>query len=247
MNHDEFGNRMKQFEAIEARRLFLPTLPVVVRLDGKCFSFWTRGLNVPYDTRMIDIMRNVTMKLVEETNALIGYTQSDEITLLLYSDDITKPIYFGGRISKIISVLSSVATYWFNHLVQQMDFPQRQRITPAYFDCRAWAVPSRTEAVNSLLWREFDATRNSIYSAARTFYSHEQLHKCKKPQLMDLLMEHGVNWNDYPSEFKRGIYIQKRLGTISQLDLPPMNIVANRVQVVFDKHDPALIDDLTLS
>lgn len=234
---DQFGDRMKRYEAIEANREFTPLLPIMVRLDGKCFSKWTKGLTKPYDERMIQLMTDVTTELVRESNAIIGYTQSDEISLVLYSDDIIRPIYFNGRITKIVSVLSSVATYWFNRLVQEMDFPEHQRQSPGLFDCRAWTVPSRTEAVNSILWRETDAVRNSINSAARTVFSHKELTGVKKAEIMDRLMEHGINWNDYPAAFKRGTYIQKRLGEYVTLDMPPMNRVLNRVGVFFEQQD----------
>lgn len=242
--NNEFGDRMKLYENIEARRRFVPLLPIIVRLDGKCFSSWTRGLKRPYDPRMIELMTLVTKKLVKETNAVIGYTQSDEISLILYSDDIIRPVYFDGRISKIISVLSSVATYWFNQLKMDVELDENITAKPAFFDCRAWTVPNLTEAVNSILWRELDATRNSVNSAARSVYSHDELHGATKAEVMDMLMDKGINWNDYPSSFKRGVYVQKRnvLGNsneITVLDLPPLNTIENRVDVIFKKQDIA--------
>ena len=260
MKNDLFGNRMKEYEGIEAERKFIPTLPIIVRLDGRCFSRLTKDLDRPYDSDMSELMTNVTIKLVEETGAIIGYTQSDEISLILYSDSIDHPVYFNGRISKIISVISSVATYWFNHLREDMDFPDSFFDLPGFFDCRAWNVPSRVEAVNSLLWREMDATKNSISMAARTHYTHKQLHGVKREGLLDMLMEKGINWNEYPAYFKRGTYIQKRAkpvdrtipghmnddvterSVVSTLLLPPLTRVVNRTGVFFEKQEP-IVDE----
>lgn len=241
---DQFGDRMKRYENGEVGRRFTPLLPVIVRLDGKCFSKWTSQLEKPYDNRMIDLMTQVTKILVEESNARIGYTQSDEISLVLYSEDYTKPIYFDGKIHKIVSVLTSVATYWFNEFSLNL-MPAEVSVDPGFFDCRAWTVPNQMEAVNSLLWRECDATRNSINSAARMYYTHDELHGVSRDNVMDMLWEKGVNWNDYPSSFKRGVYVQKRpdLKNVNKkitqvLELPPLSRIVNRVEVLFEGQDP---------
>ena len=255
-----FGNRMKEYEGIEADRKFIPTLPIIVRLDGRCFSRLTKDLDRPYDSNMSELMTNVTINLVKETEAIIGYTQSDEISLILYSDSIEHPVYFNGRISKIISVISSVATYWFNELKHDKDFPDSFFELPGLFDCRAWTVPNRTEAVNAVLWREMDATKNSVSAAARVYYTHRELHGVKREGLMDMLMAKGINWNDYPAYFKRGTYIQKRAtpvdravpgltvsdqsiatrGVVNTLPMPPLTTVVNRTGVFFEKQEPVV-------
>ena len=253
--NDQFGDRMKDYEGIETNNKFIPTLPVIVRLDGKCFSRLTKSLNRPYDERMAKLMIDVTKELVKETNAVIGYTQSDEISLVLYSDSYEVPIYFNGKSHKIISVLTSIATYWFNEYKHDFDFPDEMMDIPAFFDCRAWNVPTRTEAVNTLLWRELDALKNSVSVSARQFYTTKELVGVKRDQMMDMLMENGVNWNDYPAFFKRGTYIQKRVEPVDdvlpglvrtdpprfivqELDLPPLTRVTNRTGVFFEKQEP---------
>lgn len=101
------------------------------------------------------------------------------------------------------------------------------------FDCRVFQVPTRAEAVNCLIWRELDATRNSIQMAAQANFSHKQLHgkNCNELQEM-LFQEKAINWNDYPSFFKRGTYIQRRkvvrAYTSSELDVLPLNHNAHK-------------------
>ena len=260
MKEDKFGDRMKMYENIEAQRAFMPGLPICVRIDGRAFHTFTRGMKRPYDEDMSNAMVETMKYLVEQTFACIGYTQSDEITLIL--SDAKEPL-FGGRISKLTSLFASMATAKFNEVIHKKyhDKPLAQ------FDCRCWQVPNRTEAVNELLWREFDATKNSISMAARAYYSDKQLLGKNGSQKQDLLMEKGVNWNDYPAFFKRGTYAkrlvierpmsdeewskipkehQETLGrntpvkrsVIQTLDMPIFSKVTNRVDVIFEDAKP---------
>ena len=85
--NDALGDRMKEFEMLEAGRRLLPVIPALARIDGRRFSRFTSGLARPYDQRLSDLMIATTKHLVEETNANCGYTQSDEITLTWYTAD----------------------------------------------------------------------------------------------------------------------------------------------------------------
>jgi tRNA(His) guanylyltransferase len=269
---DDLGDRMKAYERAEAGRRFMPLLPVLVRLDGKNFSSWTRGLQRPYHQGLTDLMVAVTRYLVEESNATIGYTQSDEISLVLYSDNYKSQIFFDGRIQKLTSVLASMATWAFNAW-GPMHIPEKRRVAfqpafqPAFFDCRCWQVPTLLEAVNMLYWREVDATKNSVSMAAREYYSHLELHEKGRANQMDMLMAKGVNWDKYPSYFKRGTYVQRKKivraftaeeidklpaqhearvnpalmverSEIQVLEMPPFSKVLNKEGVIFRGEKP---------
>lgn len=262
---DKFGDRMKMYEGIEANRSFMPRLPICVRIDGRAFHTFTRGMKRPYDKDMSDSMVETMRYLVEQSDACIGYTQSDEITLIL--SDIKDPM-FNGRISKLTSVLASIATAKFNEEIHKK-YPDKPL---AFFDCRCWQVPNRTEAANELLWREFDATKNSISMAARAYYSDKQLMNKNGSEKQDMLMEKGINWNDYPVFFKRGTYAQRktveRLLTdeewnkipekhrltldrntkvkrheIRILDMPIFSKVTNRENVIFEGEEPNVAEN----
>ncbi len=261
---DLFGDRMKDYEQQEAGRRFLPLLPVCARLDGKGFHRLTKGLERPYDRRFVELMRRTTAHLVQETQACMGYTQSDEISLVWYSDEYKSQIFFDRRIQKMVSVLASMTTAFFNaHLPELL--PEKIGIL-ALFDCRVWQVPTLAEAANTFLWREFDATKNSISMAARHYYSHEALHKKTSDEMQDMLWQKEVNWNEYPPFFKRGTFIQKRKigraftaeeienlpatheahtltierSEIQCLNMPPFAKVKNRVEVIFSAAEPEI-------
>jgi tRNA(His) guanylyltransferase len=202
------GDRIKGYEARETKRSFIPGIPVVVRLDGKRFSKFTKNMEKPFDAGFTDLMVLTTHYLVEQTGARIGYTQSDEITLIYLQDKPKSEIYLNGRVQKMTSILASMATGYFNDCRETA--LQRDPGTIAMFDCRAFQVPSKDEAVNVLIWRELDAARNSVSMLANHYFSHKELQGKNVSQVQDLLMGyHQVNWNDLKVAWKRGTYVQR--------------------------------------
>lgn len=72
------------------------------------------------------------------------------------------------------------------------------------FDCRAFNIP-KEEICNNLIWRQQDATRNSIQQVAHTYFSHGELNNLSCDELQEkLFQEKGINWNNYPTRLKRG-------------------------------------------
>lgn len=206
--NDSLGNRMKAYESQTTGIRLIPRIPVIARLDGKGFSKFTKGLKRPYDERLSNLMIETTKYLVKETNANCGYTQSDEITLMWYTDKIDSAIYFDGRLFKMLTDLSAMASVFFNRKLADY-LPEKSDKMPR-FDARVYSVPTLDEAVNSFLWREIDATKNSISMAAQAFYSHGQLMNKTSSEKQEMLFQKGVNWNDYPTFFKRGTYVQRK-------------------------------------
>lgn len=199
---DPLGDEVKRFEDIEAGRKMMPGLPVCARLDGRAFHTFTRGCLRPSDPGMAGAMIETARALVDEFHASVGYSQSDEITLLWRA-----PEHFDGRFQKLSSVLAGYASSVFvQEVIRRL--PGRERMNPC-FDCRVWQVPTREDAINVLYWREADAVKNSVQMAARSVYSHKELHGKGRRELMDLLMAKGINWNDYLPHFKRGVYLQR--------------------------------------
>ena len=208
MERESLGARMKRYEAAEAGRRLMPLLPVLARLDGRGFSTFTRGLERPFDARLSALMIEATRALVEETGARVGYTQSDEISLLWYTTNSKHPLFFDGRVQKMVSVLAALATVEFNRglLAVLPEYAARRPV----FDCRVWQVPNPEEAANTFLWRELDATKNSLSMAARARFPQQDLHGRSGAELQDMLHGAGINWNDSPASFKRGTYVQRR-------------------------------------
>lgn len=257
---DKMGDRLKMFEGIEAGRILIPNLPICVRVDGRAFHTFTRGMNRPYDERMSKAMIETMKYLVKKTDACIGYVQSDEISLVL--SDSKEPL-FGGRVQKLTSIIAAMATAKFNDEIHK-SFPDKPL---AEFDCRVWNVPNRTEAANTILWREFDATKNSISMAARSVYSDNQLLNKNSSDKQEMLWQKGINWDKYPVFFKRGTYarrvvMERKLtpdelkdlpehhearknpdmvftrSEIKEIEMPIFSTVENREAVIFDGAEP---------
>ena len=263
--NDDLGDRMKEYEMAEAGRRLMPRLPVCARIDGKRFSRFTRDLVRPYDERLSRLMVETTRALVQDTAALAGYTQSDEISLLFHSDDPAVQLFLDRRIQKLTSILASMTTAQFNARLAAA-IPEKAGETPL-FDCRVWSVPSKDEAANTFLWRELDASKNSVSMAARHYYPHEALTDRNGAEMQEMLFQKGVNWNDYPAFFKRGTFILRRTvkrkfeaaeleslpprhaartnpdleierSEVRPVEMPPFGKVLNRVGVLFDGEEP---------
>ena len=208
MKIESLSDRMKIYEKDRETR-FYPKLPIIARLDGKAFHSFTKGLDRPYDEGLTNLMVDTCLFLAKETGALIGYTQSDEISLVYDTDSFDSQIFMDGKKSKMISILASYITYYFNKNIDR-HIPSKKDIM-ALFDCRVFNIPSKEEACNYLIWREQDATRNSIQMAGQNYFSHSELMSKNCDTIQDMLFKkENINWNDYPSFFKRGSYVQKK-------------------------------------
>lgn len=205
---DSLGDRMKLYENLECGRKLIPLVPIVARVDGRRFSSFTRGMDRPFDLRMQAAMLATARELAVETNASMAYTQSDEITLAWHSTDFKSQVWFDGRVCKMVSQLGALATLAFYRCVEETMPEYAQRLPT--FDARVWQVPNRTEVANVFVWREWDATKNSITMAASTVYSDRELHGKTGSDKQEMLFQKGINWNDYPVAFKRGTYLQRR-------------------------------------
>lgn len=205
---DEFGDRMKGYESLETGARFMPYLPIYVRIDGRNFSKFTRYFERPFDREFSEAMQETTRHIVLETNAVAAYTQSDEINLLMMQNTMHSQMYFGGKKFKIISVLAAQASVFFNSLCK----PEWLENNPLpTFDCRAFQLPNRTEAANAFLWREQDASKNAISMAARSMFPHKQLQGKSSQEMKEMMFhEHGVTFQNYPGEFRRGVFFVRR-------------------------------------
>lgn len=205
---DDLGSRMKQsYEFVT--RYYLPRRTyTVVRIDGKAFHSYTRGCERPFDERLMRRMDETTIRLCENMQgACFGYTQSDEISILLtdFGGVHTKP-WLEGNIQKIASISASMATAFFNASPIEGHTDE-----PALFDSRVFTIPDPTEVYNYFVWRQNDASRNSIQMAAQACFSQKELQGKTCDELQELLWrERGINWNDYAPDFKRGRFIERK-------------------------------------
>lgn len=204
---DDFGDRIKTYEGLFTGYHVPFNNWLVVRVDGKNFSKYTKGFERPYDQRLASAMMETTRQLVTNLNANIGYTQSDEITLVFGKTDKQTEHVWGGKISKINSVVASMATAFFN---QAITFPDDVEPRLAFFDARAFGVPHAGEASNAVLWRVHDARRNSISSLFRWTAGHAKMQNLNSREMIDVLRnEYGVSWEDQDANYRFGRFIKR--------------------------------------
>ena len=227
---DKLGDYMKSLEGIESSRKASTGAPLIARLDGRAFHTFTKGLDRPFDKGMTELMQETTKFLVTETKAMIGYTQSDEITLIWYEPDQEKSYMFGGRFQKIASTLSALASAYFNRNLEHY-LPSKKDEIPT-FDARVWSVPTLEDAYKTLLWRELDAIKNSITMLALKHFKHKEIHGVDSKKKLQMLREIGDPWENYPSCNRKGTYIKR----ISEFQA----FTAEEIEKIPEKHRPAL-------
>lgn len=227
MEFKNMGDWCKWLEKNFSPEIMIPTLPVIIRLDGNNFHSWTKGLKRPFDKDLTQLMVETTKFLVKETNAVVGYTQSDEITLILFNSDRKVQMYNDGKKQKILSKLSAKCVNFFND--ERIKYLPKHNKT-AVFDCRVYQTPTLHDACVQLLWRENDASKNSISMLAQSLFSHKSLQKLDGNQMQDkMMLEKGVNWNDLETKFKRGTYI-KRITTSKPFTTSELSSLPKKTQ-----------------
>lgn len=226
------GDRMKRYELPTDMRL-TRNIPALIRIDGKAFHSWTRGMERPWDPSFMLCMWQTAYMLCKNIEGVrLAYTQSDEITLLLVDyQTIRSQAWFDYRIQKIVAVSASIATGAFNQAACVFCPVQYQNRGPAFFDSRVYSIPPH-EVCNAFLWRQQDATRNSIQMVGQAHFSHKQLQKKNCNDIQEMLFkEKGINWNNYGSYLKRGTAFYR-------VRIPQGN--SYRTRWVIDKEMPIL-------
>ena len=249
---DALGDRIKAYEDQETNARFLPNVPVVARIDGRCFSKLTKGMERPFDAGFAGAMQAVTMRLVKETGANIGYTQSDEISLCWYKPEINSEIFFAGRKFKMIGQLAAMATAYF-HIEGTYHWGDEFIAQKApTFDARVFQVPTLAEGANAFLWRQRDCRKNAISMVARSLYSHKALHGKNGRDMLEMIALKNVNYErDIDWRYREGVFIRK---VIKAVALTPEELVGvpmsqrlsgnSVVRSSYERVDIALLSDL---
>jgi len=254
--HDDLGTRMKEnYETIPKIKLMRRT-PVAIRIDGKAFHTFTRGFKRPFDENLMNVMQSTMLNLCENIQGCVfGYTQSDEITLILIDyQKLNSAAWFDYEVQKICSVSASMATLYFNKAFSLMNINNLKGLKEkseeekkylevlckaatkgALFDSRCFNIP-KEEVTNLIYWRQIDATKNSIQMAGRAYFSHKELQGKNTSMIQDMLHEvHGINWNNYSIPKKRGTACFKDDDGKWILDMK-MPILKGKDREYVDKH-----------
>lgn len=217
--NDKLGTRMKEnYEKISQTKLMRRT-PVAIRIDGKAFHTFTRGFKKPFDDILIKSMQETMKYLCENIQGCVfGYTQSDEITLILQDyKTFETQAWFDYEVQKMCSISASMATMAFNkefskivyaNFWEDQDSSYYNRLLISadkgvMFDSRCFNIP-KEEVTNLLFWRQLDATRNSIQMVGRANFSHKELHGKNSSQIDEMLLAKGIDFHTYPTHQKRG-------------------------------------------
>lgn len=232
MDRSDLASRMKSFYEEVSKTRLLRRIPTVIRIDGRVFHTFTKGFVQPFDDVLIDSMHETMKYLCENIQGcVLGYTQSDEITLILTDyKELTSDAWFNYEVQKVCSIVASMATMTFNKAFAKNvknfdlktayngDTEENKRLSRIYnkavekgamFDARFFNIP-REEVTNLIYWRQLDASRNSVNMVGRAYFSHKELLNKSCSQIQDLLMTKGINWNNYPTYQKRGACCVKR-------------------------------------
>ena len=200
---DSLGDRMKEFYENRTRNFLPRRTYTIIRVDGKAFHSYTRGLVRPFDEKLVNDMDETACYMCKNIQgAKFAFVQSDEISILLTDfEGLTTDAWFDGNIQKMASISASLATAKFNEL-------RPNKI--ALFDSRVFTIPSDIEVENYFIWRQQDTTRNSISSVAQSMFSHRELENKNTDQMQEMCFQKGVNWNDFSAKLKRGRLIVKQ-------------------------------------
>ena len=243
MDKTTLGDRMKNNYENISRYYLTRRMPVIIRIDGKAFHTFTRGFKKPFDDILVKTMQDTMKYLCENIQGcVLGYTQSDEISLVLTDyAELTTDAWFGNNLQKMCSVSASMATLAFNkafnyNIVKYIDnnldadcgvtkdlteytkILINARNKGAMFDSRVFTIP-KEEVCNALIWRQQDATRNSIQSVGQANFSQKELHGKSCNDIQDMLMlQKGINWNDYSTTLKRGSCCIKADDSLTEYD-----------------------------
>lgn len=220
--------RFKEFYESRTRSYIPRRTYTVIRIDGKAFHTYCKKLEKPFDFGFVNDMDATAIYLCKNIQgAKLAFVQSDEISIVLTDfDNINTSAWFDGEIQKMVSISASMAAAKFNQfrtkrfITEKFDngidkitekwFENLIDLKLAEFDSRAFSIPSKTEVINYILWRQNDTVRNSIQSLAQSLYSHNELNNKNGSDLQEMCFQKGKNWNDLPDQLKRGRLISKQ-------------------------------------
>lgn len=233
MDRSDLAKRMKGYYETVPKTKLMRRTPVAIRVDGKSFHTFTRGFQKPFDEVFVAAMQKTMQYLCENIQGcVLGYTQSDEITLILVDyQELDIDAWFDYEVQKLCSITASMATMAFNKYFdeQALKYQYSPVVNPirlaayqrsikmgAMFDARCFNIP-KEEVTNLVYWRQIDASRNSVQMYGQANFPQEELEYKTCNMIQDMLMtQKGINWNDLPTHLKRGSCCIKFINTTNE-------------------------------
>ena len=212
---DSLGDRIKGYEKTFSHK-YMKRMPLMVRVDGRAFHTFTKGMVKPFDMSMMYAMINAATDVAKDMQGFkVAYIQSDEATFCLTDyDEFETQGWFDYKINKVVSISASTMSVAFNRYYPNKQYP--------IFDSRAFSLP-KEEVVNAFLWRAKDWERNSLQMYCRAHFSHKELHKKNHEMMHEMLHEKGLNWTTDLSDMKRNgtFLINSANGICTSYDIKP--------------------------
>lgn len=253
MKSDPLGDRVKALEDAANDQQFELGAFVLARVDGRAFHTFTKGMDKPFDSWLLNAMIRATAAVSVDLKSRLAYVQSDEATFS-WRYPIGYPAYealpFNGRVQKLCSLTAALFTSAFIDALVKTD-PQRYLAlnkSPA-FDCRIWEVPTYRDQYDAFAWREKDAVKNAVSTAACTVATAKELAGLKHRERLDLLKQRGFDWLSLPNSYKHGAYVRRmeRFEEIDELTLAKIPVEKRPVLGALVLRHETKVDERLLS
>lgn len=263
----KLGNRMKNYYEQVSKTKLMHKCPVAIRIDGCHFRTFTKNLNKPFDDIIIKTMQS-TMKYLcaNIQGCILGYTQSDEITLILTDyKNINSDAWFDYEVEKLCSVSAIMATLAFNQFFKEnvnlykfkaYDGISKYKddITEKYiknldkavengaiFVARCFNIP-KEEVTNLLYWRQKDAIRNSIQMVGQAHFSQKELNHKSSEDIKHMLCDKNIVWDVFPKAKRFGSCCIKK-ETVIENNNPNEPNIYKRNKWIIDDNIPLFRDE----
>lgn len=242
MVKNDLAKRMKNYYENRSKTYLMRRTPVIVRVDGKAFHTFTKGMKKPFDAIITKSMQDTMLYLCEHMQgAVFGYTQSDEITIVLIDyKNLDSQALYDYSVQKICSITASMATFAFNKAfakqIEELNdievkksLYQEKRDKGALFDARCFNIP-KEEVVNCIIWRQLDGMRNAVSSVGQRWFSQNELNKKTSEMIKQMLLAYGIDFEQFPKENKIGSACFRTNGKF-KVDIDMPFIVTDRYYV----------------
>lgn len=261
--------RMKTYENVPKNKL-MRRCPVAIRLDGCHFKSFTKGFDKPFDKVFMKSMQETMKYLCENVQGcVIGYTQSDEITLILVDyEHLNSEAWFDDEVEKICSVTAGMASMAFNRTFYEnasefvskngylyvrimqnetlINAYKRALRQGAYFDARCFNIP-KEEVTNLIYWRQCCGRRNAIQAAGCTYFSNEELLNKNGDEIIKMLKEKGIEWSAYSNDAVWGSCCVRNNRPVIMSDGRRIHYMCDKNKRakawIIDHHIPAFVGD----
>lgn len=220
--YTDYDIRMKENYEKRFQTQLIRRIPVIVRIDGKCFHSFCKRFEKPHDKFLNNSLNEVMLFLCSNIQGCkFAQRHSDEISLLLTDyDSLQTDAFFDYEVQKICSVVASMATAEFCRILASYPYlGETGEVRTMHlkweekwpnFDARCFNIPEN-EISNYFWWRMLDGKRGSINMLSQYHFSHKELQKKSNDEMQEMLWQQkNINWAKLPQGQKIGFVCVKR-------------------------------------